>query len=118
MKYRALDSVGDYTMGKRSATLLTDTDAVAQAVYTRLRLWQGEWWEDRNEGLPMMQRILGFRNTQQAADILIRDRIVGTTDVSGMVSFESTYDPNTRNYSCTSEVTTKYGNITLNEGAY
>ena len=116
MIYRKLDPDGDYTMGRGSATTLSGSDAVAQAIKTRLFLWQEEWWEDREAGLPMMQRILGFRNTQQAADILIRDRILETTDVVDMISFESTYNGSTRAYECNAEVVTAYGNIVITEG--
>lgn len=116
MKYRKLDSNGDYTMGRKSNTLISDTDAVAQAVYTRLKLWEGEWWEAQEEGLPMLQRILGFSNSKQAADILIKDRIATTLDITGVISFSSEFNPNDRSYSCVVEVTTTYGIITLQEG--
>ena len=89
--------------------MLTGVDAVAQAVYTRLKLYQGEWWEDIVDGLPMFQRILGYRNTQQAADILIRERIANTTDVSGIVDFNSSFDNSSRKYSCKATINTVYG---------
>lgn len=116
MIYRKLDIDGDYTMGRGFATVLSGTDAVAQAIKTRLLLWQAEWWEDLEEGLPMMQRILGYRNTQNAADILVKQRIEETTDVVNLISFESTFDERTRAYNCIAEVATRYGTITVSEG--
>ena len=115
MIYRKLDADGDYVLGRGPATVISAVEAVAQAIKTRLFLWQGEWWEDRQEGLPMMQRILGYRNTQQAADILIRERILGTTDVVNLVSFSSSFDEKTRAYSYQAAVVTSYGEITISE---
>ena len=88
---------------------MTFVDAVAQAVYTRMKLYQGDWWEDIVDGLPMFNRILGFRNTQNAADILIRERIINTTDVSGIVDFDSSFDNSSRKYSCKATINTVYG---------
>ena len=115
MIYRKLDENGDMIMGRGTATFIQSSEAVGQAIKTRLLLWQGEWWEDLEEGLPMMQRILGFRNTQQAADILIRERILGTENVLNIISFDSSYDGDTRSYSYQSEVATAFGNIVISE---
>ena len=115
MIYRKLDANKDYTLGRGAATVISGTDAVAQAVYTRLKLWQEEWWENIDEGLPVLQQILGYRYTQKAADILIRARILETTDIVNIISFSSTFDNETRAYSCSAEVATKYGQVNLLE---
>ena len=118
MIYRKLDNNGDYTLGQKSADFVTDIDAVKQAIYTRLWLWQGEWWEDLLAGLPMLQRILGYRNTQAAADILIRARIAETAGVISLISFESSFDEQARAYTCSAEVNTQFGTITLSEVSF
>lgn len=115
MKYRKLDANLDYSFGQRSQNFVTGVEAVAQAVLTRLKLYQGEWWEDLENGLPLMQRILGFRNTKNAADILIRERISGTTGVLQMISFTSQFNNETRAYTCQAVVSTIYGEISLAE---
>lgn len=115
MQYRLLDENKDYSFGKGSQNMITGTEAVAQAIYTRLLLLQGEWWEDLDDGLPLMQRILGFRNTQQAADLLIRQRILGTTGVNDLYNFSSEFDPATRAYTFSCTVNTIYGETYLTE---
>lgn len=89
MKYRELTSVGDYMLGGR---FLTGKAAVAQAIGTRLKLLLGEWWEDRQDGLPLFQSILGRRGIEddlRAVDMLIRDRILGTPETRSIASFTS-----------------------------
>lgn len=115
MRYRILDADKDYTLGKGAQNLFSGTEAVAQAIYTRLFLLQGEWWEDLEDGLPLMQRILGYRNTQQAADILIRQRILGTTDVLDLYNFSSSFNDQTRAYTFSCTVSTAYGQVSLAE---
>lgn len=94
MKYRALDSNGDYRFGKSIQDFLTDVEAVAQAIKTNLLLLQGEWWEDTSAGLPLFQNILGQSGTPDhlnAADLLIKERILSTKGVAEIQSFQSSY---------------------------
>ena len=115
MKYRKLDSDGDYILGRRSSQVLQDIDAVKQAIFTRLWLWQEEWWENKELGLPMLQRILGYRLTCKAADLLLRERVLGTTGVTGIAAFDSTMNDDTRAYTFTITVNTVYGQTTISE---
>lgn len=93
MKYRALDSEGDYTMGNMQVFLI-DVNAVAQAIKTNLKLLKSEWWEDQSDGLPLFQSILGRfgnPNNLKATDLIIQERILKTQGVSKILSFESNY---------------------------
>lgn len=116
MIYRALDKEGDYTFGQNSQNFLSGVEAVAQAIYTRLKLFLGEWWMDINDGLPMWQSILGSPSGEanlRAVDNLIKTRIRETQGVDSIVSYTSTFDTNTRRYSFTAEVNTIYGETTI-----
>jgi hypothetical protein len=116
MIYRRLDSNGDYILGSGHQTFVSGVDAVRQAIYTRLKLLLEEWWEDRDDGLPLFQSILGARvNSQQAIDTIIRDRIRGTTDVTDVFDFTSTFDVQTRTYRFQCQVDTAYGEIAIDE---
>lgn len=95
MKYRALDQNGDYSFGKSMQNFLTDTNAIAQAIRTNLLLLRGEWWEDTSDGLPLFQGILGQSGTPEhlsAADLLIKERILGTQGVSQIQDFQRSYE--------------------------
>jgi hypothetical protein len=110
MKYRALDENGDYTFGRR--IFHTGREAVAQAIVTRLYLLYGEWWENLEDGLPLFEEILGAYGGNQArqiVDIVIGDRIRGTTDVTELLDYSSTFNTQTRMYEATCSVNTLYG---------
>ena len=114
IKYRRLDSNGDYVFGSNQQSFITGVDAVSQAIKTRLKLLKGEWWEDENEGLPLFQNILGQPGTAQnlqSADLLIRDVISSTPDVTAIKDYKGLY--NNRSYSVSCTVDTKYGEAQL-----
>lgn len=117
MIYRRLDANDDYVFGSNRQAFLSETDAVAQAVYTRLKLLLEEWWEDTEDGLPLFQSILGARTNKgkQAIDTIIQDRIRGTTNVTDLFDFSSSYDNETRQYTFRCQVMTIYGQVDLGE---
>ena len=102
MKYRALDSNFDYTLG----VFLNNTPAaVGQAVKTRLLLWEGEWFLDQTDGTPYLQDIMGV-NTNY--DIEIKARILGTPGVTEIVTYSSHID-SLRKLSVNCTLNTLYG---------
>jgi len=115
MKYRKLDENGDSTFG--SQVFYTGREAVAQAILTRLRLLYGEWWENTADGLPLFESILrayGGNDVREAVDLLISERIQGTENVTQLITYESTFDPNTRHYGAYCIVDTAFGEFALN----
>lgn len=114
MKYRALDSAGDYSFGKSQQNFLADALAVSQAIKTNLLLLYGEWWESIDKGLPLFQNILGQPGAPenvQAADLLVRDVIINTPGVINIKDFKSVYDKRTYSLTCTAE--TPFGDVTV-----
>lgn len=112
MKYRALDENGDYSFGFGQNDFLTDGRAVAQAVGTKLKLFKGEWWENINDGLPFFQSIAGRPSSLggvAAVDLIIQARIKDAPGVQDITSFQSTFDPKIRKYTCKVTVSTIYG---------
>jgi hypothetical protein len=112
MRYRPLDPVGDYTI---NVPFLQDSPAcVAQAVLTRLLLYQGEWFLDITDGTPWFQNILGKQISDP--DIYVKQRILGTPNVTSIVDFVSTFDTPNRNYTMTSTIATAFGQGTVTVG--
>lgn len=114
MKYRKLTDSGDYNFGRGEADFISDIDAVGQAIKTRLLLLYGEWWEDTEDGLPLWEQIIGVPCTpanKGAVDIIIRDRISGTTGVESVLNFDSTFENRKYNFSCL--VQTIYGTLAV-----
>jgi len=117
IRVRRLDGNWEQVYGNGASDFITDIDAVMQIVQTRLRLWQGEWWEYQKEGLPMLQKILGKKGTvKSVADRLIKKRMIESPFVTKIVSFISSYNPNNREYTCLAVLQTEFGIITVTNG--
>jgi len=115
MRYRKLDAAGDYTFGNQQADFHRDSpEAAAQAVRTRLLLDKGEWFIDTADGTPWDREVLGER-TVGTRDAAIKKRILGTTGVTQIDSYDSAFDPNTRRLTVTVTITTLYGQTTISE---
>ncbi|MBZ9633080.1 hypothetical protein [Clostridium sp. FP1] len=114
MRYRILDSNGDYSFGKGQQNFTFGRFAVSQAINTSLALLKNEWWEDTSAGLPLFQNILGQTGSTDniaIADLLIKKVINGVTGVTGIQDFTSTYA--NRVYTFTCSVNTLYGVIAV-----
>jgi len=108
--YRALSPTGDMTFGLGNGQgFLVDVSAIAQSIKTRLLLFQGEWWLDQNDGLPLWQNILGQVANVNYITLLIQDRIISTPYVSSISNLSTSFNAQTRQYSFTAQVNTTLG---------
>lgn len=115
MKYRKLDANDDYTFGGNLASFWIDQpEAPVQAVKTRLMLQQGEWFLDLRDGTPWKTRVLG-KYTSATRDPVLRRRILGTQGVTGIASYGSQFNPNTRQYDMQAVINTVYGTTPIQE---
>jgi hypothetical protein len=113
MIYRKLDTFGDYTFGRGASNFLVDSPAaVAQAISTRLKLIQGEWFLDIQAGVPYNTQVLGF-GTIPYYDFAIKDAILNTPGVSSIINYSSYID--NRNVTITATVDTIYGQTTIEQ---
>ena len=113
MIYRKLDNGGDYSFGRGKQDFVSGVNAVAQSIKTRLLLLVGEWWEDQAEGTPMFQSILGIPGSPEnieSADLIIKERILGTPNVTEITAYSSTYE--NRHLDIKYTVNTSFGAIT------
>lgn len=112
MRYRPLDSNGDYTIGQNF--LVNSPAAVAQAIKTRLLLWVGEWFLDTSEGTPWPTQVLGPRaNTNP--DAVIKQRILGTPGVTSIINYSSNFNGGNRTLTVSATVQTQYGIATITQ---
>lgn len=113
MRYRKLDSTGDYTFGQNNGNFYQNIpEAVGQAVKTRLGLIQGEWFLDITEGTPYSSRILGA-GMVATYDAAIQEVILGTQGVISILDYASNVDPNTRAATVSCKIDTIYGQTTI-----
>jgi hypothetical protein len=104
---------GDMTFGRSDRDFLVDSPtAVAQAVYTRLRLWQGEWFLNLLEGMPWMQQVLVHSAGSGVPDAAIRARILGTPFVTSIEDYSSFWEPTNRLFTVTCKLWTAFGPVT------
>lgn len=104
-----MSATGDMQFGQGGANFLANSSAaVAQLIGTRLKLWQGEWFLDTLAGTPWLQQIIG-KNTQLLYDEAIRETILLTPGVVGLVSYASSFDHALRTLTVTATVDTIYG---------
>lgn len=109
MRYRQLSPSGDYVFGGGLKNFYINVPAaVAQAVETRLLLFQGDWFLDAEEGTPYISGVLG-NHTQNQADSIVRDRTLNTITSPDITKFTSSIEPNSRKYSAQELIDTIYG---------
>lgn len=110
IQYLRLDADGDPIFDPGS--VLTDIDAVTQAINTRILLFLGEWWEDTSQGTPMFQSILGGAATTanlQAMQLALVQRISGAPYVSSVESLALNFTSATRAFSVSYSALTAFG---------
>ncbi|MBO0738083.1 MAG: hypothetical protein J2P48_16155 [Alphaproteobacteria bacterium] len=104
---------GDMTAGRGTRDYLVDSPtAVAQAVLTRLLLWQGEWWLNLEAGTPWLQQVLGQTPARAVPQAVIRDRILQTPYVTRIDDFTTSFDRTTRALTVSAKVETAFGPVT------
>lgn len=113
MRYRRETPDGDYTFGQGDDTFLTDSpEAVAQAIKTRLALWQGDWFLDRREGAPVRQALLG-KPPSELYSLLLRDRILKTPGVKSVLALSVQKEAQQRQLRYAVTVETHFGTTTV-----
>ena|SRR5271170_7828064 len=112
IQYLALDSNNDPIFDPTFN--LSDTQAVAQAILTRLNLFLGEWWEDLSLGLPVFQSMLGKLGSIQAikADQLaVQQNVSGAPYVTAVGAISVTFIDG--QFKFTAVATTIFGVVTV-----
>lgn len=110
MRYRQLVD-GDMSFGQGVANFLVNSPAcVAQAVQTRLLLLLGEFFLDVTDGTPYATEILA-KATAGTRDEAIRDRILGTPNVTEIESYSSVVEG--RSFRVQATINTAFGRVDL-----
>jgi hypothetical protein len=121
--YRQLSPTYDYVFGQNAQDFYSDLQAVAQSIFTRLRLIQGSFWLSLTSGLPLFSSIVGTSGSQANIDQIntIISNIISTTPyVTQIISYNSTFSAAARQYQFTCQVQTQFSGtpITISSGAF
>lgn len=113
MRVRRLDKDGDMTFGSGGLNFLQDSaDAVAQNIYTNLKLFLGEWFWDKSAGTDWFGKCLG-KNTTTSAYNEIKRVILSVEGVTSVEDLSLSSDTDSRAITITGNVATKYGIVSL-----
>lgn len=91
MIVRALDSEGDWLFGKGKQDYLTNQDAIAQSIKTRLSMFLGDCFFATNQGIDWFN-LLGSKNQLQL-NLAISAVILNTENVTGILQLSSELTP-------------------------
>jgi hypothetical protein len=114
--YRQLDGTGDPIWGGGQSNFIADLNAVAQAISTRLKLLQGEWWESLNTGTPLFQSMLGIGGSGKQPGVMaliLTQRILSTPYVLSVDNVVTSYDATLRSFAFACTAKTRFGTVTV-----
>ncbi|RYF11320.1 MAG: hypothetical protein EOO40_03540 [Deltaproteobacteria bacterium] len=108
------DAYGDLLWVGNTLVLTSDadargTDVVRQRIFTRLRLYLGEFFMDTSTGVPWLQQVLVPNPDATSIDAIVQDVILGTPGVGVLTQFAGTLDKAHRSYSVRFTVVTAKG---------
>ena len=110
------DSNNDPIEGANGTVFLSDLDAVAQIIYTTLRLLLSEWWENLTIGFPLFQSLIGSSGSptnQAGVMLIIQQTILSCPYVLQIVDFSFVHNTATLNSTFTAVVSTAFGNLVV-----
>jgi hypothetical protein len=104
---------GDYTFGQGQNNFwVNNPTTVAQAILTALLLHLGEWFLNKQVGMPWETQVLGF-GTQSLYDAAIKNCVLGVQGVQSIVTYSSNLDAETRKLTVSMIVNTIYGQVSI-----
>jgi hypothetical protein len=102
--------------GPNGPVFLSNLDAVAQIIYTTLRLLLGEWWQNLTIGLPLFQSLIGSTGapaSQAGVMLIIQQTILGCPYVTQILDFNFSLNTATAASSFTALVQTQFGTLVV-----
>lgn len=107
------DPGGDRVFGgDQAAFWINQPEAAGQIVWTRLRLWQGQWFLKPLDGTRYLTKVLG-KYTESTRDVEIRTRILTSPGVSGISSYASQLNRDTRAWTVQAIINTIFGPVLI-----
>lgn len=111
MLVRKLSETDDMTYGQGRSNFINQSSAIAQSVYTRLRLLRGEWFLDTDAGVPYLQDIMVKPVNLSLAESAIKQAIIATDGIKELRTFELLFDQETRQATIHATVTTDFDDV-------
>lgn len=90
------DAPADIHIDNGQLVLVTDAEAVAQHARQRLMTHEGEWFLDKQSGVPWLLDVLGSKYDPVLAESLVKAEIINTDGVQEITSFSVRFDRESR----------------------
>ena len=90
-------------------------ESVRQRVVQRLRLHRGEWFLNRDAGMPWHQEMLGHPLSAELSGRIIVDQILGVPDVIDVTDIDFRIEPANRRLRLSAVVETRFGSMQIQE---
>jgi photosystem II stability/assembly factor-like uncharacterized protein len=95
--------------------LIDGVEQIRQKLKIRLQFFAGEWYLDTTVGTRYYQDVLIKNPPLSKLQSLFKAVIVGTTGVTELTAFSTTYDPKNRTFALSFTVNTLYGSLSMSE---
>lgn len=112
MIFRQLTGIGDWTMGRGIATYATGANAIALNIQTRLLSWKGDCFFSLNDFVDWLGRL--DRNQMDNLNAELQGVILASYGVIQINSFVGNFNPQTRAYMITYNISTIYSSSVQN----
>lgn len=111
MTVRRLMPDGDIATSGRQ--FISGIEEIEQTIRTRWKLFLGEYFRDVSDGTPWFQRILVKNANLDEVNSILKNRITRTDGVIQILRFSPVFNNQTRTYSVSAVVLTRFGELTL-----
>lgn len=108
MKVRRIDSNHDWTFGQGFSNYVTESDAIAQNVQTRLWSFTNDWFLDLEHGLPWFEQ-MGRGVNMADWEIKIKRYVLETEGVNKIINYQANFDADTRKLTISIDYQDIYG---------
>lgn len=106
---------GDLDITDNKLSLTSGLKAIEQRITQRLRLFLGEWFLNRDRGVPWIQQVFRKNPNPIVVDAVIKREIIAEPQVIELQTFELDLDESTRLLTVTFRAKTQLGEINFQE---
>lgn len=95
--------------------LIDNAERIAQQICITLKFWLSEWFLNKNDGVPYLERIMVKNPNMSHIRQILREKIMSVDGVDSVSALNLSLDEENRTLSVTYEAYTSYGLVTGRE---
>ena len=95
--------------------LIDNAERIAQQICITLKFWLSEWFLNKNDGVPYLERIMIKNPNMSHIRQILREKIMSVDGVDSVSALNLSLDKENRTLSVTYEAYTSYGLVTGRE---